>query len=237
MDLPRYIRKFPRLEAGALAILIVLAGGIWVFVSLADLVSAGATERFDQAVLLAMRSTSDPSNPVGPAWIEEAVRDFTALGSLGVLLLITVLTVLYLVLRGDQRAAAFVIVAILGAWSLSSLLKMGFDRPRPDLVPHITRVSSASFPSGHAMTAAATYLTLGALLARLERRFRVKLFLVGSAMLITLIVGVSRVYLGVHWPTDVLAGWAAGAAWASLCWLAAYFLQWRGQLEPEGETT
>ena len=237
MELPRTIRKLPRLEAGALAILIVLAGGIWVFVSLADLVSVGATERFDQAVLLAMRSASDPSNPVGPPWIEEMVRDFTALGSLGVLLLITSLTVLYLVLRGNQRAAVFVIVAIVGAWSLSSLLKMGFGRPRPDLVPHITRVSSASFPSGHAMTAAATYMTLGALLARLERRFRVKLFLVGSAMLITLIVGISRVYLGVHWPTDVLAGWAAGAAWASLCWLTAYFLQWRGQLESEGEAS
>lgn len=236
MDLRRYVRKVARLEAGALAILIVLAGGIWVFVSLADLVSGGATESLDLAILLAMRSTSDLTDPIGPTWIEGTVRDFTALGSLAVLLLITLLAALYLLLRGRARAALFLIVAILGAWTLNSLLKLGFDRPRPDLIPHITRVSSASFPSGHAMTAAATYLTLGALLARLEQRFRVKLFLYSSAILITVIVGASRVYLGVHWPTDVLAGWAGGAAWAALCWLAAYFLQWRGQLESEGET-
>lgn len=237
MDLRRHIRRMPRLEAAALATVLVLGGGILGFVSLADRVTGGATETFDQAILLAMRSASDSTDPIGPAWIEGMVRDFTALGSLAVLLLITVLAALYLVLRGKERAALFVIVAIVGAWGLSSLLKMGFDRPRPDLVPHITRVSSASFPSGHAMTGAATYLTLGALLARLERRFRVKLFLIISAIFITLVVGTSRVYLGVHWPTDVLGGWAAGAAWASLCWLAAYFLQWRGQLESETEAT
>jgi undecaprenyl-diphosphatase len=120
---------------------------------------------------------------------------------------------------------------------LSTGLKMGFERPRPDLVPHATRVYTASFPSGHAMLSAITYLTLGALLARVEKSRRVSAFIMGLAIITTLLVGISRVYLGVHWPSDVVAGWSVGAAWASLCWFVALQLQRRGQVEKPGEAS
>ena len=119
------------------------------------------------------------------------------------------------------------------ACSLSTLLKIGFDRPRPDLVPHEAIVYTASFPSGHAMLAAVVYLTLGALLARVQPRRLLKLYLLGLAILLTVAVGASRVYLGVHWPTDVVAGWAVGAAWALLCWAAALWLQRQGRVETD----
>ncbi|WP_426959868.1 phosphatase PAP2 family protein [Muricoccus radiodurans] len=103
----------------------------------------------------------------------------------------------------------------------SSLLKIGYDRPRPDLVPHAVEVYTASFPSGHAMLSAVTYLTLGALLMRVQPSRRVRSFVLGMAILTTLMVGISRVYLGVHWPTDVMAGWCFGAGWAVICSMAA----------------
>ena len=137
----------------------------------------------------------------------------------------TMLTVLTTVIQ------PFVIAAVVGGTLLSTALKMGFERPRPDLVPHGTRIYTASFPSGHAMLSAVTYLTLGALLARVQKRRRVKALLLGLAILITLLVGMSRVYLGVHWPSDVLAGWCVGAAWAALCWFVALQLQRRGEVE------
>jgi undecaprenyl-diphosphatase len=118
---------------------------------------------------------------------------------------------------------------------LSTLLKLGFERPRPDLVPHAVVVYTASFPSGHAMLSAVTWLTLGALLMRVEPRRRVKAYVLALAVLTTLLVGASRIYLGVHWPTDVLAGWCIGAAWALMCWLAALWLQRRGRVEETRE--
>jgi undecaprenyl-diphosphatase len=114
---------------------------------------------------------------------------------------------------------------------LSALLKDAFGRARPDLVPHGVEVHTLSFPSGHAMLAAATYLTLGALLARVQPHPRVKTYVLTVAAVLTVLIGVSRVHLGVHWPSDVLAGWCVGAAWALLCWMAAVWLQRRGQVE------
>jgi undecaprenyl-diphosphatase len=151
-----------------------------------------------------------------------------------VLTFVTLAVAGFLILQRKAHAALFVALAVGGGMLLSTLLKMGFDRPRPDLVPHGAVVYSASFPSGHSMMAAVAYLTLGALLARVQPRRRLKLYLLGLAILLTVAVGVSRVYLGVHWPTDVLAGWALGAAWALLCWAGALWLQRRGQVESEG---
>jgi undecaprenyl-diphosphatase len=122
-------------------------------------------------------------------------------------------------------------VAIAGGMLLSPVLKLGFDRPRPDLVPHEVLVYSASFPSGHALQAAVVYLTLGALLARVQPHRRLKGYVLMVSVVLMLLVGSTRVYLGVHWPTDVLAGWAAGAAWAILWWLITFWLQQRGDVE------
>ena len=203
----------------------------WGFVELAGEVLEGETHAFDERILLALRSATDRSDPLGPGWLEELMRDVTGLGSTGVLTFITLAAAGFLALNRKTHAALFVVAAVGGGMLLSTLLKMGFDRPRPDLVPHGALVYTASFPSGHATLSAVVYLTLGALLARVQPRFVLKLYLLGLAILLTVTVGVSRVYLGVHWPTDVLAGWAIGAAWALFCWAAALWLQRRGQVE------
>jgi undecaprenyl-diphosphatase len=212
---------------------LAVAGGIWAFVELADEVREGETARIDRALLLALRSATDPSDPLGPLWLEEVGRDVTALGGIAVLTLLSLAVTAFLLLRRLHGAAMLLAASVLGGMLASQALKSFFERPRPDLVPHGVHVFTASFPSGHAMMSAAVYLTLGVLLARVEPSLRGKAFLLGCAVLLTLLVGISRVYLGVHWPSDVLAGWALGAAWALFCWLVARALQRRGQIETE----
>ena len=207
--------QFSVLLAGA-----IVAGGLWGFVELSEVARDTSAHAFDTRILLMFRTPGDPDNPIGPLWVEEAMRDITALGSASVLILITAGVVLYLLMTGRRSAALLVFVSVAGGQVLSSLLKLGIDRPRPELVSHLAEVYTMSFPSGHAMLSAVTYLTLGALLARIEKRRATKIYVLSVAVLITVLVGASRVYLGVHWPSDVLAGWCAGFAWAMLCWLS-----------------
>ena len=165
-------------------------------------------------------------------WLESAVRDVTALGGTMIITMVTLVTAGYLVISGKRHMALLILVAILGAVLLSFAIKAGVERPRPELFPHGTPVYTASFPSGHATGSAATYLTLGALLARYQRDRRLKIYLMSVAVLLTLMIGLSRLYLGVHWPTDVLAGWTLGSCWALLCWTVARQLQSTGAVEP-----
>lgn len=220
-------------ELRILLVLLVLASLIWGFAELADEVLEGETGEFDQTLLLMMRHSEDTSDPIGPGWVEEMGRDITALGGNSVLGLCVLAVAGYLWLTSRKKLMAIVLLAALGSLGVNTLLKTSFDRSRPDLVPHHTAVYTASFPSGHAMAAASIYLTLGALLARLEARRRVKTYILLVAGLLALLVGISRVYLGVHWPTDVLAGWAAGAGWALLCWLVAEYVQ---RISPSGDS-
>jgi len=234
--LPRLARRWlplARRELALLGAIALTAASLVLLGQLTDEVLEGETHAFDQAILLALRTAADPTDPIGPGWLEDMMRDITALGSLGVLTLMSLAVVGFLVLQGKRRTALLVAVAVGGGILVSTLTKLGFDRPRPDLVPHATRVYTASFPSGHAMMAAVTYLTLGALLARAQPQLRLKLYLIGLAATLTVLVGFSRVYLGVHWPTDVLAGWTLGAAWALGCWAIALWLQARGRIEVE----
>jgi undecaprenyl-diphosphatase len=223
-------RRFALHHLTSLA-LIILGLGLFAFIGIADEVLEGDTLRFDRWLLLAMRVSGDPGDPLGPAWVEEMFRDFTALGGTGVLGLLTVASVGYLWLMGLRRVAVFLVMAIVSGLLLSLALKTGFHRPRPDLVSHGARIYTSSFPSGHSMLSAVVYLTGGALLAVVHTARRVRVYLIGCSILATLLVGVSRVYLGVHWPSDVLAGWAAGAAWAAACWLMAPWFQERGRIE------
>jgi undecaprenyl-diphosphatase len=225
-----YPGTFARHHFASLALLI-LGFGVFAFIGIADEMLEGDTTRLDQWLLLALRASDDPGDPLGPVWVEEMFRDFTALGGGGVLGLLTLTSAGYLWLPGLRRIALFLLLAILGGLLLSLALKSGFDRPRPDLVSHGSMIYTSSFPSGHSMLAAVVYLTGGALLAVVHAARRVRIYLIGCAVLVTLLVGVSRVYLGVHWPSDVLAGWAAGAAWAAACWLAAHWLQQGGRIE------
>lgn len=220
-----------RQELVSLVVLFLIATSVWAFVEIADAVIENETHSVDAAILLSLRSPVDPTDPLGPPRLEEIVRDFTALGSGAVLALVTLAVAGFLALQRRIRSMVLLLVATGAGAMLSSLLKLGFDRPRPELVPHETLVYSASFPSGHSMMSAVVYLTLGALLARVQPGIRIKAYVLSLALLVTLLVGVSRVYLGVHWPSDVAAGWAAGAAWALLWWLVARWTQSHGQLD------
>ncbi len=213
-----------------LALALVIAGAV-AFLRLAAYVAGETPGEFDVRIITALRNPADLSDPIGPGWLEEAMRDITALGGTVVLLIVSCAAFVFLLMTGKSHAAIVLAGAVIGAIVLSQLLKFGIGRPRPDLVPHGARVYTQSFPSGHAMMSAAVYLTLAALLSRTQRLPRVKIFIIGVAALITALVGASRVYLGVHWPTDVLAGWVGGAAWAILCWMVMYWLQRRGQVE------
>jgi undecaprenyl-diphosphatase len=226
-----------RIELTPILLLLLVGAGLWAFVELADEVTEGDTQSLDRTILLALRNPNDPSDPLGPRWVEELGRDVTALGGVGVLLFITVATAGFLALDEKKHAALFLVVAVVGGLVVSSLLKRGFERPRPDLVPHGSYVYTSSFPSGHSTMATATYLTLGALLARVSPTRVLKIYFLSLAIFLSLAVGVSRVYLGVHWPTDVFAGWTLGASWALLCWTFALVLQRRGQVEPDTPPT
>jgi undecaprenyl-diphosphatase len=225
----------PVLERRVLLALLSIAAGMWAFFELTDEIREGEQFRLDRAILLVFRSPVDPSDPLGPVWLESAVRDVTALGGTVVISFVTLSAAGFLLLSGKRGAALFVVVSIVGAVLLSFLIKASVERPRPDLLPHGTPVYTASFPSGHATGSAATYLTLGALLARFQPRRRLKIYLLTLAVLLTFLIGLSRLYLGVHWPSDVLAGWTLGACWALLCWLVARQLQRHGKVESEPE--
>ena len=231
------LKRLARQEWPIVAVLMIVASAVWAFIELADEVVEGSTAALDEAILLALRDPADSTQPLGPAWLEEMMRDFTGLGGTGFLTLVTLAAAGFLVLRRKHKAALAVLVAVGVGILLSTLVKMGFDRPRPDLVPHGSYVYTASFPSGHSMMSAVVYLTLAALVTRLIQRKRLKGYALGVAMILTLMVGVSRIYLGVHWPSDVLGGWTAGAAWALSCWLVERRLKKRGTVEKEGEVS
>ena len=183
-------------------------------------------------VLIALRVPGHPGTPIGPAWLVDAARDFTSLGSITVLAVI-VLIVTGLVLSLRQKREALVLLAAAGGGlALTGGLKDLFGRARPEAIYRAVEVTRSSFPSGHAMLSAVVYLTLGAICAGYAPRPLVKTYIMSIAMTLTLLVGVTRIYLGVHWMTDVLAGWSVGAAWATACWLGAWFFEGRWRSRP-----
>lgn len=220
---------------GGLPLVVLFGIGAFAsFLELAEEVLEGETHGWDEAVLLAMRVPGDPSNPLGPPWLEQAARDITSLGGLAVLWLVSLAAIGYLLMVRERAGAALVAVSVAGGTALNSLLKIGFGRPRPELVSPLADVFTASFPSGHAMMSAVAYLTLGAMVAQTQEKRSAAAFILAMAAILTVLVGVSRVYLGVHWPSDVLAGWCAGAAWAMFCWVAAaWFAMRRRAKRPE----
>jgi undecaprenyl-diphosphatase len=227
------LARWSRVEPLALLAIAVPAAVVLVFVTLGRAVGAGSTRAFDEAILLAMRTPGNLADPVGPLWFQEMVRDFTALGSTGVLTFMVLAIAGFLTMTRKGQAAVFIILSVGGGVLISETMKAFYDRARPDLVPHGAEVYSASFPPGHSMLSAVVYLTLGALVARTQADRSVKRYIVTLAVILTIFVGTSRVYLGVHWPTDVLAGWALGGAWALVCWFVMTWLQSRGEVEPE----
>jgi undecaprenyl-diphosphatase len=203
------------------------------FTTLASEVLEGETLKFDRAILLGLRTPGDLSVPKGPRWLLSAALDITALGSATVLGLAVATVAGFLVLQGLWRRALIVLGASLGGWFLNGALKQLYQRPRPDIVPHLREAMSLSFPSGHALQSAAVYLTLGVLMMRFAHRRIAKAYCIAVAAMATVLVGLSRVYIGVHYPTDVLAGWLIGLSWALLCWTIERALERQAGLKRE----
>lgn len=202
-------------------ILFLTLAGIVGFLVVSFLVSSGVTQEWDRALLLAFREPTDVNDALGPAWFEEALAEITALGGYTILIILSGIVLATLLLQGERHAAVFLGLSLVGGSLLSSALKAMFSRPRPDLVDHLDRTFTSSFPSAHAMVSTLAYLTLAAVGIRFLERHVSRVFLVSVAAVLAFAIGASRVYLGVHWPSDVLAGWMAGAAWAGATWLAA----------------
>jgi undecaprenyl-diphosphatase len=238
-DAPWWRRPFQhltRLERHEISwLLIALVSSILLlgFVKLASEVMEGETVAFDTRMLRALRDPVDPSRMIGPRWLEGAVLDLTALGSPVILGLVVLAVVGFLLLQTRYRTALFVLVSSSSGWFVNFALKSLFERTRPSVVPHLRDVGSPSFPSGHALTSAVVYLTLGAVLMHVSKGRLTKVYCLTTAMLLTLLTGVTRVCLGVHYPTDVLAGWIVGLLWASLCWGAAQTLERRTGMKAE----
>ncbi|MBO9710465.1 MAG: phosphatase PAP2 family protein [Caulobacter sp.] len=220
-DVPRFLAAARR-ELGAVAALALVAGGLLAFLGIADEMAEGDTHGFDMAVLASLRAPGHPDQLVGPNWLHIAAVDVTALGSVAVLGLVVLFAVALMLCLKRWAEALTLLAGAVGGVEISQAVKHLFGRERPDLAYRAVEAANASFPSGHAMLSAVVFLTLGTLAARFATLKRVKILAITAGVVMSLLVGASRIYLGVHWTTDVLAGWSLGAVWAMVCWLAAW---------------
>lgn len=227
----RLIARIGDLDRAVLLVGLALISAVLAFLKVADLVNQGTSQAFDEWLIRSLRDPADPSDPIGPPALAEMARDLTALGGFTVLGLLTAAVGGYLWLSGRPHAVGLLLASVVGGGLLSDSLKRLFDRPRPALVPHLSYVTSSSFPSGHSMVATCTYLTLAALVAGVTSAPWARHYAFTLAMLASLLVGLSRVFLGVHYPTDVLGGWMVGIAWALVCLLVSHRLRAQGLVE------
>lgn len=196
----------------------LLVAGALIALGFAGLLSA-YVHAYDTRILLALRHLADPAQMLGPRWLQDMLRDFVGLGGIGVLVLFIAGGLGLLWLAGRRRDAGWFLGGVVGAFVIGSVLKHLIGRPRPELVPHAAYTFTASFPSGHTLMATVVWLLLAFALADAVGERAVRNLAVASALLIALLVGVGRVYLGVHWPSDVIEAWGLGIGWV---WLLRY---------------
>lgn len=218
---------FPILEPLVLLAFLTVGVCLSAFFEIADDVMEGDTHAMDTKILMLMRDGDNPQNPLGPTWVFETVRDISSLGGIAILTLVTVSAVIYLCMIKQWGQGVYLAVTVLIGTALSSLLKFGYARPRPDLVPHGSYTFTGSFPSGHSMMSAMVFLSVGMMLAKAQKSLPPKIFFLGLSVFLTILIGISRVYLGVHWPSDVLAGWMVGGACAITFWLVEWLWESR----------
>jgi undecaprenyl-diphosphatase len=208
-----------RIATVPVALIAIVAAGIYSFLAIAEEVREQEMARMDSALLLLLRDPNDLATPIGPKWFAQSVVEITTLGGYPVLVTLVAIVAGFLIVSKHFGAAIFMLGSIISGTLASHFLKLVYDRPRPDVVDHLVEIHTASFPSGHATMSAVVYLTLATLVMRLVDDAAVRIYVIAVAVLLTLVVGMSRIYLGVHWPSDVAAGWALGATWACLSWL------------------
>jgi undecaprenyl-diphosphatase len=217
--------KDMRLATAPVMLAAGIAAALYVFFQIAYEIGEDEIAGIDQALLLAFRDPADITDPWGPPWFEETVAEITSLGGYPILIAVVGTVVGYLLVVRMFGPALYTTLSILVGTGLSQLLKAFYDRTRPDLVDHLVTTHTASFPSGHATMSTIVYLTLAALIVRLVDNVRARIYVMSVAVLVSILVGLSRIYLGVHWPSDVAAGWALGVAWACLSWLSVSALR------------
>jgi undecaprenyl-diphosphatase len=204
--------------------------GLWGFLNIADEVQDQDAQPFDEQVLQIIGGRYDTAS----GFWREAGRDITALGGSTVITLVISGTVIFLLLGSRWKTSLFVIASVVGGLLISLWLKEIYDRPRPELFKHKSYTHTPSFPSGHSTNSAVAYLTIAILLAKLVDRPLLKGYIFFVGLLVPVLVGLSRLYLGVHWPTDVAAGWLLGLSWGLVVWGTATFLQRRNMIEAQG---
>lgn len=223
--------RVARTEIAAVTAMLVMALGVLTFVEVADDMREADGQAFDQAVLHAVRPfADDPGRPWGPWWLHEAAGDLTSLGGIAVLTLFALISLGFLLILRKRLSALLLVVGLAGGVALSEGLKAVFERERPPLEYQAVETLNASFPSGHALLSTVFYLTLGVMLTRAFPRRRLKAYVLSVGVLIAVLIGLTRVYLGAHWASDVFAGWSVGAAWAMALWLIAYAVERRQRL-------
>jgi undecaprenyl-diphosphatase len=223
----KLLKNYSSREIKILVNLFILVTALLLFTLVAREVVSGSTKEFDEIVLNYLRDNGTAKLPIGPRWFTGWMIDITSLGGATIIFLITSAVVFYFLIQKQYEFMWLVLIATIGGVFLSFGLKELFARERPPLIYHLLKVKSMSFPSGHAMMSSIFYLTQAALFAKAQSNKNLKAYTLLIAIVLVFLIGVSRIYLGVHYPTDVLAGWSIGLAWASLCWLAATYLQRR----------
>lgn len=216
--------------AGVTIFLAALAG---CFIAVSEEMMEGETLSIDNAILKALRNPNNLSDPIGPPWLLSTMTDISALGGLSVTIVALVAVAGYFALSKKYRFMIYLFFCVGGGAALMFVLKGFFSRPRPSVVPHLQEISSYSFPSGHSMVSAIMYLTFAAMLAKTTKDYKLKMYYMFIGIVLTGMVGFSRVFLGVHYPSDVLAGWCAGAVWAGVTYLVGDWLESRGTVEEE----
>lgn len=205
----------------------IIVLGTFIFVLIANAVNEGETNYFDLMILKSLRVQGNLHQPIGPEWVELAMRDITSLGGVTFIVIITVIVAGFLLLQKNYNAMWLILIATIGGALLNLGLKEWIGRGRPPIIFHLVYVNSLSFPSGHSMISAIVYLTQASLLARIQKKKSIRVYIITIALILTFLIGISRVYLGVHYPTDVLAGWSIGFAWALFCLFIVWFFQER----------
>jgi len=227
MNFFRRALRIARTELAAVSALLVVAAGLAIFTDLAEDMREGDGQAFDQAILSALRPHANLSDAWGPGWLEQAAGDLTSLGSIAVLTLFATIVILFLLLQRKRLSALLLLIGLAGGVMLSEGLKSVFERDRPPEIYRAVATINASFPSGHALLSAVFYLSIAVMLTRAFPRRSFKAYVLVVGVILTLVVGMTRIYLGAHWATDVLAGWSVGAAWAMTTWLVAYAIERR----------